>query len=71
MEFQLRTAYIALDNLLKTLRYAQSGAEAKRRIQSGAVTVNGTAEMRVRRKLRPGDTVEMREARIVIKGGAR
>ncbi len=67
MNFQLKSEYIELDNLLKTLELAASGAEARQSIQSGEVKVNGQVENRIRRKLRSGDSVEFQEQRISIK----
>jgi len=66
MDFKLKSEFIELDNLLKTLELVASGAEAKQIIQSGAVKVNGQVENRIRRKLRLGDSVEFREQRINI-----
>ena len=66
MEFQLKTEFIELDNLLKVLELASSGAEARQSIQSGAVKVNGQVENRIRRKLRSGDHVEFRQQLIGI-----
>jgi len=67
MDFQLKSEFIELDNLLKTLDLTVNGAAAKQSIQSGEVKVNGQVESRVRRKLRLGDFVEFREQRIMIK----
>ncbi|MDD5731000.1 MAG: RNA-binding S4 domain-containing protein [Candidatus Omnitrophica bacterium] len=58
MDFQLKTEFIALDNMLKALHLVASGAEARQCIQSGQVKINGQVETRVRRKLRAGDFVE-------------
>ena len=66
MEFILRSEFIELDNMLKAMELAASGAEAKQQILSGAVTVNGQVETRIRRKLRSGDSVEFGEYRIKI-----
>jgi ribosome-associated protein len=66
MEFKLKTEFIELDNMLKALGLAGSGAEARQFIQAGSVKVNGQAENRIRRKLRPGDLVEFREQRVSI-----
>jgi ribosome-associated protein len=66
MEFQLKSDYIELDNLLKVLRFVQSGAEAKQLILENEVKVNGQVENRIRRKLRPGDCVEFGEQAISI-----
>ena len=48
---------IRLDQFLKWLGLAESGGQAKIRVQGGEVTVNGTVETRRGRKLRPGDVV--------------
>jgi len=61
MEFQLKSEFIELDNLLKVLELVASGAEAKQYIQSGEVKVNGQVESRIRCKLRLGDSVEFRQ----------
>ena len=57
MEFRLSSEYIELDNLLKVLNIASSGAEAKILIQRGTVRVNGEPEARIRRKLKVGDVI--------------
>ena len=66
MNFQLKSEFIELDNLLKVLELAANGAEAKQSIQAGAVKVNGRIESRVRCKLRLGDSVEFRKQQISI-----
>ena len=66
MEFQLRAEFVELDNVLKALDLVANGAEAKQRIRTGSVKVNGHVETRVRRKLRSGDSVELGEHRIRI-----
>jgi ribosome-associated protein len=66
MEFKLRTEFIELDNMLKALGLVASGAEARQSIQAGSVKVNGQAEIRIRRKLRLGDSVEFGEHLITI-----
>lgn len=68
MDFQLKTEFIELDNLLKALNLVASGAEARQCIQSDLIKVNGQAEARVRRKLRAGDSVEFDQQRISIVG---
>jgi len=47
---------ICLDQFLKTCGVA-TGGQAKFKIQSGLVLVNGQLETKRRRKLRPGDQV--------------
>jgi len=62
--FTLRGDHITLDALLKATGLAGSGGEAKALIQSGAVQVNGEAELRRGRKLRAGDLVAMGPAQV-------
>jgi len=66
MDFQLKSEFIELDNLLKTLSLVVNGAEAKRSIQLGEVKVNAQVESRVRCKLRAGDCVEFQKQQINI-----
>lgn len=66
MDFQLKREFIELDNLLKAMDFAASGAQARQFILSGAVKVNGQVETRVRRKLRLGDSAEFGEHRINV-----
>ena len=66
MDFKLKLEFIELDNLLKTLDFVASGAQAKQYILAGSVKVNGQVENRVRRKLRAGDSVEFAEQQIQI-----
>ena len=66
MEFKLKTEFIELDNVLKVLELAASGAEAKQQISAGLVKVNGDVESRIRRKLRSGDCVEFGAQKIDI-----
>ena len=51
--------YIELNKLLKLLHLASSGGEANQRILDGQVKVNGQTELQKRKKLRPGDTLEI------------
>ncbi|MFA5004902.1 MAG: RNA-binding S4 domain-containing protein [Candidatus Omnitrophota bacterium] len=69
MEFKLKTEFVELDNLLKALDLVANGAEAKQKIQASLVKVNGEIELRVRRKLRQGDSVEFSGQLIDIKDG--
>lgn len=68
MDFQLKTEFIELDNLLKALNLVVSGAEARQCIRSGLLKINGQVETRVRRKLRAGDFVEFGQQHISIVG---
>jgi ribosome-associated protein len=58
--------FIELDQFLKLAQVVSSGGEAKRLIQSGAVTVNGAVETRRGKKLRAGDSVEVQGETYVI-----
>ena len=55
---KITTEYLKLDSFLKAVDAVSSGGEAKILIMSGAVRVNGLAELRRGRKLYPGDRVE-------------
>jgi ribosome-associated protein len=55
-----------LGRFLKLHGWAQSGGEAKRRIQAGEVKVNGEIERRRGRKLERGDRIEMGEKRLTV-----
>ena len=50
---------IRLDDFLKHEGVVGTGGEAKMRIQSGEVQVNGEVELRRRKQLTPGDVVEI------------
>ena len=52
-------AYIELNNLLKIMSYVGSGGEAKMIINEGHVMVNGEVELRVRKKLKSGDNIQL------------
>lgn len=51
--------YITLQQVLKLMNVAETGGQAKQLIQSGEVKVNSHIETRRRKKLYPGDTVEI------------
>lgn len=51
--------YIELIKLLKLLRIAESGGQAKMMVEDGEATLNGQPESRKRAKLRPGDVVQI------------
>lgn len=53
--------YIELNNLLKRFGWIASGGEAKILIKEGEVRVNNEVEIRVRKKMRSGDTVQLDE----------
>jgi len=59
LSFALRTEYIDLLQLLKATGLCATGGEAKWAVEEERILVNGELEMRKRRKLRPGDVVEV------------
>jgi ribosome-associated protein len=64
--FSLKGEFIELNALLKLLALAPSGGAAKTLIASGAVSVDGVAETRVRRKLRDGNTVRIADEEVLV-----
>lgn len=50
---------IQLDQFLKLANIVQSGGEAKHLIQGGEVKLNGEVETRRKKKLQPGDIIEI------------
>ena len=56
----ITTEFIKLQDLLKFANLVGSGGEAKERIQSGEVTVNGEVCTMRGKKIRPGDVVTFR-----------
>lgn len=57
---------LRLDYFLKKVGRAETGGQAKLLIQNGDVKVNGAIETKRRRKLVPGDVVEVGRKRIVV-----
>ncbi|GAB5552524.1 MAG: hypothetical protein Sapg2KO_21150 [Saprospiraceae bacterium] len=66
--FKLRPTdeFIELIKLLKLKQIAQSGGHAKIIVEDGLVQVNGEQEFRKRKKLRPGDVVQLEAIEIAI-----
>ncbi len=64
--FPLKGEFIELNVLLKLLALAPSGGSAKSLIASGAVSVDGIAETRIRRKLRDGNTVRLADKEVLV-----
>ena len=56
--FTLKTEFIALNKLLKSLGWAETGGHAHELIDSGAVTIDGAVELQRRKKIRLGMKVE-------------
>ena len=57
---------LRLDHFLKLSNASGSGGGAKLLIQSGAVKLNGAVETRRRKKLSPGDVVEVGGKRFIV-----
>ncbi|MGB1099450.1 MAG: RNA-binding S4 domain-containing protein [Flavobacteriales bacterium] len=57
--FPIHTEYIDLLQFLKATGIAATGGEAKMLVDDGFIQVNGEEESRRRRKLRPGDRVDI------------
>tara|TARA_B100001013_G_scaffold236285_1_gene145397 strand:- start:158 stop:349 length:192 start_codon:yes stop_codon:yes gene_type:complete len=55
-----------LDQYLKFNGWVESGGEAKLKIRSGEVLVNGVVETRRGRQLNPGDVIEIDDKRGVV-----
>lgn len=64
--FVLKEEYIQLDQLLKSIRVANSGGIAHLMVDDGLVKVNGFVESRRRAKIRVGDVVEVQGMTIKI-----
>jgi len=58
IEFELKGAYIALCDLLKTEGIADSGGQGKAMVAEGIVSVDGEIELRKTAKIRAGQVVE-------------
>lgn len=64
IDFELRTDFIALHDLLKATGLASSGGVAKMLISEARVQVNGEVELRKACKVYPGHVVELQGTRI-------
>ena len=66
IEFQLKGEQVRLCDLLKLAGIAESGGQGKRLVAAGEVNVDGQPESRKSAKIRAGQVVECRGARIVV-----
>lgn len=66
-EFEITGEYIELDKLLKAAQLCGTGGEARIVISEGLVKVDGQTELRLRRKVRPGMTVQYDEQTIEVR----
>lgn len=68
MKQAIHTEFIRLDTLLKLASLTPTGGQAKEKIQSGLVFVNGECCTQRGKKLRPGDTVTLGNETVEIIG---
>jgi ribosome-associated protein len=68
IEFPLNNEHIRLCDLLKLAGIADSGGQGKHMVAEGLVTVDGRPESRKTAKIRAGQTVECRGARVLVMG---
>ena len=66
LEFHLNRPYIELAKLLKLMSLVGTGGEAKIRIQSGEVLVDGTVETRRGKKIVGGNTITFDQYQIRV-----
>ena len=66
-EVAITTEFIKLEAFLKFAGTVSTGGEAKNLIQDSLVRVNGEVCTMRGRKLRPGDTVELRNDRLTVR----
>lgn len=64
----IRTPFIKLDQFLKFSGAVETGGIAKEIIAEGIVSVNGEVCTMRGKKLRDGDTVEVEQLRLTVKG---
>ena len=62
----ITTEFIKLQDLLKFAGLVETGGEAKERVQSGEVLVNGEVCLQRGRKIRPGDDVLFNGSRYTV-----
>lgn len=66
LAFSLRGEYVELCDLLKLVGLADSGGQGKALVAGGEVRVDGRMEQRKTAKIRAGQVVECRGARIAV-----
>lgn len=67
-EIEITTEFIRLDAFLKFTGCAETGGEAKLRIQNGEISVNGQPCYQRTHKLRDGDTVSAYGSEYFVRG---
>lgn len=61
-EVKINTDFIKLNQFLKWMNIAETGSAANHMIDQGIVKVNGEVEIQKRKKVYPGDIIEVEEA---------
>lgn len=64
--FKLKGEFIALNQLLKVLGWAETGGHAHELIDAGHVSINGSVETQRRKKVRAGMQVSCEDLTIKI-----
>lgn len=65
-KIEISTEYIKLDQFLKWVGVADTGAIAKDMVLDGIVKVNGEVETRRGKKLYPGDQIEVLGNKFIV-----
>lgn len=63
---KIDSEFIRLDNLIKFGGFAATGGQAKVLIQSGHIKVNGEVCTMRGKKMRPGDTAEYEDKKLIV-----
>ena len=66
IEFRLNGEHVRLCDLLKLAGIAESGGQGKHMVSAGEVNVDGQQESRKSAKIRAGQVVECRGAKIAV-----
>jgi ribosome-associated protein len=64
----ITTEYITLGQLVKFLKLIKSGGEEKEFVKNHSILVNGVADNRRGRKIRPGDKVTIDNSTVAVCG---
>jgi len=70
VDFELAADYVELNHLLKLAGLCDSGGAGKALVAQGCVRVDGEPESRRTAKIRAGQVVTCRDARILVRAGA-
>ncbi|SHE74066.1 RNA-binding S4 domain-containing protein [Thermomonas hydrothermalis] len=69
IDFDLDRDFIELNQLLKLTGLCGSGGAGKQLVASGVVRVDGAVELRKTAKIRAGQTVQVGDVTIRVRGG--